>query len=99
MAKYGWYSHRAFDNNGKTYIYKTSEGIGRVAVTVVGNSDQVPPSHWGDEVFLGEVEECISTASEWIKNSFPMTSDTIRDSIQDSIDISSDFTMKSNESF
>lgn len=62
---------------------------------MVGDSDQVPPSGWGDEVFMGEVgesisppnyEKGISTLSGWVYgektlHSMVNTLSPIRDSI------------------
>ena len=76
MPRYGWYSHRSETVNDQAHIYQTPDGVGRVRVTVVGDSDQVPPSGWGwgDEVFIGEVGEYISS-SNYVERCISMVSD------------------------
>ena len=58
---HGWYSQKAFDQNRLLHVYQIANESGTVLVTSVGSSRSLPPSKFGDEVYVCKVDR-------WVRN-------------------------------
>ena len=58
---HGWYSQKAFDQNSLSHVYQVANESGTVLVTSVSDSGSLPPSKFGDEVY-------VCKADHWIRN-------------------------------